>query len=252
MAALRWYGISLRWALGHRALVMFLGFMVLVGTAWEFWVIPKGFLPDSDLSQVYISTEANQGISFAAMKAHQEAVNRIVQADPSVVQFYSGISGSNSTGLNNGRAFLHLKDRPDRPWTHSAVYDRLVSRYGQVPVLDSVVRFIRPLYEHHLTIEDVIDELQPKLDTIPGLRCFLQNPPAIRIGGRLTKSLYQYTLSSASPAELYKHAGVFEAKMQALPGLSDVTSDLQIKNPQANVVVDRQKAAVPGRDAPAG
>ena len=244
--SLQWYGTSLRWALRHRVLVMLFGFLVLVGTAWEFWSIPKGFLPDSDLSQVYISTEANQGISFEAMKTHQEAVNRIIQADPSVVQFYSGISGSNSTGLNNGRAFLHLKDRPDRPWTRSPAYERLVARYGHAAVLDSALRFIRPLYEHHLTINDVIHGLQPKLNTIPGMRCFLQNPPAIRIGGQLTKSLYQYTLSSPSTGDLYKYAEMFEAKMRTLPGLTDVTSDLQIKNPQANVVVDRQEAAALG------
>ena len=241
--SLQWYGTSLRWALRHRVLVMLFGFLVLVGTAWQFWVIPKGFLPDSDLSQVYISTEANQGISFEAMKTHQEAVNRIIQADPSVVQFYSGISGSNSTGLNNGRAFLHLKDRPDRPWTRSPAYERWVAHYRHAAVLDSALRFIRPLYEHHLTIDDVIHELQPKLNTVPGMRCFLQNPPAIRIGGQLTKSLYQYTLSSPSTDDLYKYAEMFEAKMRTLPGLTDVTSDLQIKNPQANVVVDRQKAA---------
>jgi hydrophobic/amphiphilic exporter-1 (mainly G- bacteria), HAE1 family len=244
--SLRWYGTSLRWALRHRVLVMIFGFLVLVATAWQFWSIPKGFLPESDLSSVYISTEANQGISFDAMKAHQAAVNRILEADPSVVQFFSGISSSGSNGLNNGRAFLHLKDRPERPWTHSAAYDRLVARYGHVAVLDSVVRFVRPLYEHHLTIDDIIRELQPKLNTVPGMRCFLQNPPAIRIGGNLTKSLYQYTLSSPSTDQLYKYAEMFEAKMRTLPGLADVTSDLQIKNPQANVVVDRQKAAALG------
>ena len=86
--SLRWYGMSLRWALRHRVLVMFFGLLILVGTAWEFWVIPKGFLPEEDTSQISVSTEANQGISFDAMKAHQEAVNRIFMADPNVVQFY--------------------------------------------------------------------------------------------------------------------------------------------------------------------
>ncbi len=245
-ASLRWYGASLRWALRHRALVMIFGLLVLAGTAWEFWSIPKGFLPQDDLSEIMVSTEANQGISFDSMKAHQEAVNRILQADPSVVQFFSSVSSSNSTGLNNGRAFLHLKDRPDRPWTDSPAYDRLVAHYGHVAVLGSVVRFIRPLYEHHLTIDDVIRELQPKLNTVPGMRTFLQNPPSIRIGGYMTKSLYQYTLSSPETSQLYKYAEMFETKMKTLPGLTDVTTDLQIKNPQANVVVDREKAAALG------
>ena len=69
---------TLRWALRHRVLVMIFGLLILAGTAWEFWVIPKGFLPEEDTSQIAVSTEANQGISFDAMKAHQEAVNRIL------------------------------------------------------------------------------------------------------------------------------------------------------------------------------
>ncbi|HSU60916.1 MAG TPA: efflux RND transporter permease subunit [Bryobacteraceae bacterium] len=245
-ASLRLYGSSLRWALGHRVLVMIFGVLVLVGTVWEFWSIPKGFLPEDDLSEISVTTEANQGISFDAMRAHQEAVNRIFYADPNVVQFFSGISDSNNTGLNNGRAFLHLKNRSDRAWTNSPAYDRLVGRYHHTAVLDSVVRFIRPLYEHHLTIEDVIHQLQPKLNRVPGMRVFLQNPPAIRIGGQVTKSMYQYTLSSPQTDQLYQYAQKFEARMRNLPGLTDVTSDLQIENPQANVVVDREKASALG------
>jgi hydrophobic/amphiphilic exporter-1 (mainly G- bacteria), HAE1 family len=244
--SLDWYGGSLRWALRHRVLVMVFGLLILVGTAWEFWVIPKGFLPEEDQSEIAVSTEADQGISFDAMKTHQEAVNRILQSDPNVVQFFSGISDSSSTGLNNGRAFLHLKDRSDRPWTESPAYDRLVASYGHVAIFRSLVRFIRPLFERHMTIDDVIRELQPKLDTVTGMRVFLQNPPAIRIGGLSTKSLYQFTLSSPATDQLYKYAQMLEANMKTLPGLADVTSDLQIKNPQANVVVDRDKASALG------
>ncbi|TAM82762.1 MAG: efflux RND transporter permease subunit [Acidobacteria bacterium] len=244
--SLRWYGRTLQWALRHRVLVMLFGFIVLLGTAWEFWKIPKGFLPNGDSGRIAVATEANQGISFDAMKAHQQAINRIVQADPSVVQFFSGIGGAFNNGMNNGRAFLHLKNRPDRPWSHSPAYDYLVTRYGSVAILGSLVKFIRPLYEHHMTIEDVIHELQPKLDNIPGMRVFLTNPPSIRIGGNMTKSLYQYTLSSPQSDDLYEYAQKFETQMRTLPGLEDVTSDLQIKNPQANVVVDRDKAAALG------
>jgi hydrophobic/amphiphilic exporter-1 (mainly G- bacteria), HAE1 family len=244
--SLRWYGVTLRWSLRHRVLVMLVGVAILFGTAWEFWVIPKGFLPEEDLSEISVSTEANQGISFDAMKRHQEAVNDILKADPSVVQFYSSISDSNSTGLNNGRAFLHLKDISDRPWSNSPTYDRLSEHYGHVAVLGAIVRFIRPLFEHHVNIDDIMRELQPKLDRVPGIKTYLQNPPAIRIGGQSTKSLYQFTLSSPQMETLYQQAQEFEQKMKALPGLTDVTSDLQIKNPQANVVVDRDKASALG------
>jgi hydrophobic/amphiphilic exporter-1 (mainly G- bacteria), HAE1 family len=244
--SLRWYGTSLRWALEHRVVVMVFGFLILVGTAWEFWAIPKGFLPESDQATIAVSTEANQGISFDAMRAHQEKVNRIFQSDPNVVQFFSSVSASNNNGLNNGRAFLHLKDRPDRSWTDSPTYDRWVARYGQSPVLAPAIRLFRPLFEHHMTIDDVIQELQPRLNKLPGVRTFLQNPPSIRIGGYSTKSLYQYTLSSPKTDELYKYAQMFEAKMKTQPGLADVTSDLQIRNPQANVVVDRDAASALG------
>ncbi|MFZ0277835.1 MAG: efflux RND transporter permease subunit [Candidatus Sulfotelmatobacter sp.] len=244
--SLRWYGWSLRGAMQHRVLVMFLGFLILVGTAWEFWVIPKGFLPQEDTAQISVSTEANQGISFDAMKAHQEAINQILQADPNVVQFYSGIADSNSSGLNNGYAFLHLKNRPDRPWTDSPDYDRLVARYGHVSIAGAVLHYVRPLFERHMTIDDVILGLQPKLDRVPGMRVFLQNPPAIRIGGLFTKSLYQFTLSSPATDQLYKYAQLLEVKMKTLPSVVDVASDLQIKNPQANVVVDRDKASALG------
>jgi hydrophobic/amphiphilic exporter-1 (mainly G- bacteria), HAE1 family len=244
--SLRWYGWSLRRAMQHRVLVMILGFLILVGTAWEFWVIPKGFLPEEDTAQISVSTEANQGISFDAMKAHQEAINRILQADPNVVQFYSGIADSNGSGLNNGYAFLHLKNRSDRPWTDSPAYDHLIARYGHVSMADTVLQYVRPFFERHMTIDDVIHGLQPKLDRVPGMRVFLQNPPAIRIGGLFTKSLYQFTLSSPATDQLYKYAQLLETKMKTLPSVADVASDLQIKNPQANVVVDRDKASALG------
>jgi hydrophobic/amphiphilic exporter-1 (mainly G- bacteria), HAE1 family len=244
--SLRWYGVTLRWALQHRPLVMLFGFFILVGTAWEFWSIPKGFLPKEDLSQIAVSTQASQGISFDAMKAHQEAVNRILLADPSVIQFHSSVSDSSGDGLNNGNVFVHMKDPSDRPWTDNPAYDRLVARYGHVVILDSVVRLIRPLFEHHMTVDDVIAELKPKLERIPGMMVFLQNPPAIRIGGQSSKSLYQFTLSSPDIDQLYKYSQMLETKMGTLPGLEDVTSDLQIANPQANVVVDRDKASALG------
>jgi HAE1 family hydrophobic/amphiphilic exporter-1 len=244
--SLRWYGWTLRRALRYRPVIMFAGLLVLVGTGWEFWRIPKGFLPDEDQAEISVSTEANQGISFDAMRDHQDAVNQVLKADPSVVQFFSSVSASNSAGLNNGRAFLHLKDQEARPWTDSPTYDRLVADVGAHSVFARPVRWVRPLFEHRLTIDDIIHELQPKVNRVTGMRVFLQNPPAIRIGGQSTKSLYQFTLSSPDTDELYKDAGLFLTKMRSLPSVTDVTSDLQMNNPQANVVVDRDKASALG------
>jgi len=247
----RWYGVTLRWALRHRVLVMLCGGLTLVGTAWEFWSIPKGFLPEEDTSQIAVSTEARQGISFDSMTAHQDAVNRILMADPSVIQFFSNVAASNNNGLNYGRAFLHLKDPSDRPWTDNPNYNRLLERYGHVAVLGSVVRWMRPLFEHQFTVADAMQGMQPKLTKIPGMRVYMQNPPAIRIGGRISKSLYQYTLSSPDVDQLYKSAQLMVAKMRSSNTLADVTSDLQVENPQANVVVDRDKASALGVTAQA-
>jgi HAE1 family hydrophobic/amphiphilic exporter-1 len=102
---------------------------------------------------------------------------------------------------------------------------------------------LKPRSERKLNADEVIQELRPKLAKIPGIQAFLQNPPPIRIGGQLTKGQYQFTLQSPEIKELYEHAPQLEAKMRELPGLQDVNSDLQIKNPQVNVEIDRDKAS---------
>ncbi len=242
---LRSYEVSLRWSMRHRVTVMVIGVLLLAGTAWEFWVIPKGFLPDEDQSEVIGFAEANQGISFDAMAAHQEVLNKIVWADPNTMQFFSSIS-QGGQGLNIGRFYDHLKDPSDRPLTTSATYNDWDARVGHVAVIGSLLHAVRPLFEHHMTIPDVMAEMQPKLNTIPGLRVFLQNPPPIRIGGQQTKSQYQYTLVSPQTDQLYKYAQILSDKMKQLPGLQNVTTDLQIKSPQVNVKIDRDKAQVVG------
>jgi HAE1 family hydrophobic/amphiphilic exporter-1 len=239
------YEVTLRWSMRHRVTVMAMGVLLLAGTAWEFWVIPKGFLPDEDQSEVIGFAEANEGISFDAMKAHQEVLNKIVWADPNTMQFFSSIS-EGGQGLNIGRFYDHLKDPSERPLVTSATYNDWNAKVGHVAVIGSLLHAIRPLFEHHMTIPDVMQEMQPKLNTIPGLRVFLQNPPPIRIGGQQTKSQYQYTLVSPQTDQLYKYAQVLSDKMKQLPGLQNVTTDLQIKSPQVNVKIDRDKAQVVG------
>ncbi|HEY7789020.1 MAG TPA: efflux RND transporter permease subunit, partial [Vicinamibacterales bacterium] len=244
--ALGAYGVSLRWAMRHRAVVMLFGVLVLLGTAWEFWVIPKGFLPTEDMSSLHVSTQAKQGISFDAMEAHQEALNQILLQDPNTRQFHSSISDSGGSGLNNGSVGLHVKDPSDREYTDSPAYDRLVAKYGSGGVMGIIVHAMRPLFEHHLTIQELARRYERELNTIPGMQSFIQVPPAIQIGGRPTKSQYQYTLESADTTALYHYAEILESGMAKLPGLVNVTTDLQNDNPQANVVVDRDKAAALG------
>jgi hydrophobic/amphiphilic exporter-1 (mainly G- bacteria), HAE1 family len=244
---LKSYDRSLQAVLRHRVWTMAVAGVILVVTAWQFYVIPKGFLPSDDTSQIFMFTEAAQGISFDSMLQHQHALNDIVQGDPNVLNFFSsiGASGPNST-LNTGRIFMHLKSKPDRTRSQSPRWEDWNSRYGETPVVGQLVRLVRPVFEHHLSVDEVIDELRPKLAVVPGVRQFMQNLPPIRIGGNLTKSLYQFTLQSPDTNELYAASQSLEAKMRALPGLTDVTSDLQVKNPQVNVVIDRDKASALG------
>jgi HAE1 family hydrophobic/amphiphilic exporter-1 len=98
-------------------------------------------------------------------------------------------------------------------------------------------------------VDDVITQLRPKLAQVPGIRVYLQNPPPLRIGGMVTRSLYQYTLQSPDLQELYEHAPILVEKMKGLPGLLDVTTDLEIKNPQVTIEIDRDRAAVLGLTA---
>ncbi len=148
------------------------------------------------------------------MQRHQQALAEIVSRDPNVESFMSsaGARAGSITGSNSGVLFIRLKPRSER----------------------------------RLTVDQIIEELRPKLAEVPGIRVFMQNLPPIQIGGRLTKSQYQYTLQSTDIQELYKHAPLFAEKLRSLPGFQDVTTDLQLKNPQVNVEIDRDKAATLG------
>ncbi|HEX4495945.1 MAG TPA: efflux RND transporter permease subunit, partial [Thermoanaerobaculia bacterium] len=207
--SLKIYEVGLRWSLRHRLTLAAGSLLVLAATAWLFVIIPKGFIPDEDTGQMIAFTEAIQGISYEALSAHQQQLAKILAQDKNVAAFMSSVgSRGSSTGPNNGLFFMRLKPRRER-----------------------------------VSAKEVMEELRPKLSVIPGMRAFLQIPPTIRIGGRLTKSQYQYTLQGSDLAELYHDAPLLEAKMRGLHGLRDVTSDLQITNPQVQVDIDRDKAA---------
>jgi len=213
----RGYDLSLQWVLKHRLGTMAVAGIILVATGYLFVAIPKGFLPSEDTNQVFAFTEAAQGISFQAMKEHQQKVAEIVRQDPNVVAFMSSIGGGgpSSSAVNTGRMFIRLKPRSERK----------------------------------LNADGVIEELRPKLAVVPGMRVFMQNLPPIRIGGQLTKSQYQFTLQSPDTDELYAGSEKLEARLRTLPLLQDVASDLQIKNPEVNVEVDRNRASALGVSA---
>jgi hydrophobic/amphiphilic exporter-1 (mainly G- bacteria), HAE1 family len=204
------YEWSLKIVLQHKRTTMAVTGLTLVGTIYLFVVIPKGFLPSEDTGQIFAFTEAQQGISFDSMVRHQQELAEIVSKDPNVDSFMSAIGASGvSVASNSGRMFIRLKPRSER----------------------------------RLSADEIIQELRQKASKVTGIQMFMQNLPPIRIGGRLTKSQYQYTLQSPDTDELYSYSIVFEAKMKELSQLQDVTSDLQIKNPQVNVEIDRDKAS---------
>jgi HAE1 family hydrophobic/amphiphilic exporter-1 len=210
------YDRTLQTVLHHRRIVLAVILVLTVFTGWLFVIMPKGFLPSEDTGQIFALTEAVQGISFEDMVRHQKQLAAIVAKDPNVEAFMSAVgAGGASSSSNNGRIFMRLKPRSERK----------------------------------LSADEIIQELKPKLAKVPGIRMFMQNLPAIRIGGQLTKSQYQYTLQSPDKDSLYRYSAQLEAKMRTMPQLQDVTSDLQIKNPQVNVVIDRDKAATLGISA---
>jgi HAE1 family hydrophobic/amphiphilic exporter-1 len=207
------YERSLRLALQYRRAILIFSALIFVVTIVLFGIMPKGFLPSEDMGQIFGITEATQGISFDAMKEHQLRVAAVVRRDPNVASFMSGVGPVGPfVGTNTGRILLRLKPRSERS----------------------------------LSADEVIQELRPKLAQIPGIRVFLQNPPPIRIGGRVSKSQYQFTLQSPNTKELFAVAPVLEAKLRQLPNLQDVTSDLQISNPQLRIDINRDKASALG------
>ena len=210
------YRAGLIWVLRHRRFTMAAFAAIFAGTAALFYYMPKGFLPSDDVGQVFIITEAAQDISFEAMSNLQQQVTSIVRENPHVegAMSFVGIGGP-SASLNNGRIFVTLKPRHERP-----------------------------------PADEIVQELRPAVMRVPGIKAYVQNIPAIRIG-QLTKSAYQYTLQDTDTEHLYQWAPKVEEKLKSLPGLVDVTSDLQITQPQVTVEIDRNKASSLGVSAQA-
>ena len=206
---------TLAWVMDHRRTAMVFSLGILIGTVLLFRLVPKGFIPSEDTGQLQVTTETAEGTSFDAMVTHQQAVAAIVAQDPNVLDFMSTAGGGGGGTTNNGRMFIRLKPRSQRS----------------------------------LSADQVIAELQPKLSRVPGIRTYLVNPPVISVGGRVAKSQYQYTLQSTDLGTLYDGANALLARLQKEPGLQDVTSDLQIRNPQVQVQIDRNRAAALGVSA---
>src|SRR3989442_1622072 len=198
---LGWYERSLDWVMNRRPAAMAFSAAILLGTGVLFVAVPKGFLPSEDNSQIFGTTETVEGTSFDDLVSHQLQVMAVLQQDPNVVGTMSFLGGGGT--INQGRVFMQLKPRSQR----------------------------------RVSVDDLIRYFNGKLAGIPGIQVFLQNPPPIQIGGRRTKSLYQFTLQSPDRVGLYDNATRLAAQLRKLPDLLNVTSDVQISNPQATVTI---------------
>ena len=208
------YERTLRLAMKHRRVTLGVALATFVATVFLFTWIPKGFFPDEDTNQIFCITEGAQDVSFDAMKAHQLQAAKIVGANTNVAAYMSaiGLGGSTISG-NNGRIFMRLKDRSER----------------------------------RQSAGEIIQDLRKQFAQIPGFNVFLQNPPLIRVGGMLSKTLYQFSLQDTDTQELFQWAPVLRAKLAEHKDVfQDVTSDLQIASPQVVVTIDRDKASALG------
>jgi HAE1 family hydrophobic/amphiphilic exporter-1 len=210
---LDFYRRSLDWCLDRHRLVLGVFAGTILGMILLFSVTPKDFLPTEDTGDIFAMTEAATDISFTEMARHQQRAAAIVQADPNVVNVMSAIgSGGVNSTTNTGVIFVKLIPRNKRS----------------------------------LSAEQVIQKLRPALAAIPGLNVYLQMNPSIRIGGRLSKAPYQYTLQDINLDELYATAGKLVTALRNDRSFLDVTSDADISTPYVAVAINRNKAATLG------
>jgi HAE1 family hydrophobic/amphiphilic exporter-1 len=210
---LAFYERTLRWVMVHRRSALVFSAAILAGTVLLWQAIPKGFIPSEDIDQLTGTTESAEGTSFDAMVRLQQQVAALLAKDENVAGFMSAVgAGPRGGGGNQGRFVIRLK----------------------------------PRHERRQSADQLARSLGPKLNSVPGIRVFLQNPPPLRIGSRFAKSQYQFTLQGSDLVSLYENAGKLEAALQSSERLESVTSDLLIKNPEIRVSLDREKAAALG------
>ena len=204
------YERTLSRILKYRRTTVLVTFIMAAVTLWLFTRMPMGLLPSDDIGAIFATTEGAQGVSFEEMKSQQKKVMDIVLQEPNVEAFMSSVGASGSrVGSNSGFLFMKLK----------------------------------PRHERTLNADQVIQKLRPKVSSVPGIMVFMRNPPLIQLDTTQSKALYQFVLQCPDTDELYRQATAFEVKVRSLSMLQDVTSDLQIKNPQVTMNIDRDRAA---------
>ena len=208
-SALGVYDRGLRWVLRHTLLMQAVTALTVVLTVALYVLVPKGLFPQQDTGLLAGFTQGPQDVSFPAMRKRQETVNAVVRADPDVDHFVSFMGASNGSTGNTGTVFIQLKPKPIR--TKSA--------------------------------DEVLARLRGKLAHVEGIALFLQAVQDVRVGGRSSRTQYQYTLQSADLAALEKWAPRALARIQKLPELKDVASDQLTAGLELFLTIDRDTAA---------
>jgi len=209
-ASVRFYDRGLQWVLRHQFPALISTIVLIFVTGYLYVTIPKGFFPEQDTGFIFGQAEARQDISFQAMANLQNELAAIIQKDAGVqgVVGFVGSTGGNSSE-NTARMFIQLK----------------------------------PFGQRDASAQQIIQRLRPTVAQVPGVRYFMQAGQDINVGGRLSKTEYQYTLTSTDSDELNHWAPIIEQRMAKLPGLQDVTSDQQIASPHIAVDIDRDTAS---------
>lgn len=204
------YGRMLRWVLKHQPLTLLVAIGTLALTVFLYVIVPKGFFPVQDTGVIQGISEAPQSISFAAMGERQQQLAKIILEDPAVqsLSSYIGVDGDNAT-LNSGRLLINLK----------------------------------PHGERDLTASEVISRLQPQLDKLVGIRLFMQPVQDLTIEDRVSRTQYQFSMSSPDSELLSQWSGRLVEALAQRPELTDVASDLQDKGLQVYLVIDRDAAS---------
>ncbi|MGE7989894.1 MdtB/MuxB family multidrug efflux RND transporter permease subunit [Pseudomonas sp. NPDC089554] len=204
------YGRALTWVLRHQPLTLLVAIGSLALTVFLYVIVPKGFFPVQDTGVIQGISEAPQSVSFAAMSERQQALSKVILQDPAVqsLSSYIGVDGDNAT-LNSGRLLINLK----------------------------------PHGQRDVTASEVIARLQPQLDRLVGIRLFMQPVQDLSIEDRVSRTQYQFSLSSPDADLLAQWSGKLAEALQQRPELKDVASDLQDKGLQVYLVIDRDRAS---------
>jgi HAE1 family hydrophobic/amphiphilic exporter-1 len=207
------YERTLKWSIGHGPIIMGVFALSLAATIFMFWISPEDFIPSEDTGQINVNTEAADRTSFDQMTKYTQALAAIASRDPNVGAVMASVgSGGARSGTNTGSMLLKLKPTSDRS----------------------------------LSADQIIQELRPKLARVSGVNAYMQNPPAIRVGGQQSKSTYQYTLQDTDQTELRANATKLMNALTHAPGFADVTSDMDFNSPSVNIDINRDQAASHG------